>query len=139
MGLLKKLKSLFASEYQDVQTFTYFLPAPPARKSGYREKGFDNLIKELQIKGFHILDLKTQAISGNDQPGLWIIVSITPLTEEAKQMSPSDFPEEFSPVENGILTTKESGLPSEGKTIDLPNELPEDGHKDEVEGIYYID
>lgn len=140
MGLLKKLKSLFVNESKGYQTFTYFLPAPPARKSGYREKGFDNLVKELGSKGFEITDIRTQAISGNEQPGLWVIVCIRPVTNEALSISPSDFPKEFSSKEENILLGKQQNIiPSEGKTIDLPNNVPEEEQKDEVEGIYYID
>ncbi len=139
MGLLRHLKSLFGIHHNDFQTFTYFLPAPPSRKSGYREKNFDNLIKELNQLGFEIVDIKTQSIDHNDQPGLWVIVSMRALTKEAKALSPSEFPIEFS--SNNSMTDITSGTstgpsPSNEKTIDLP---PADDHAEEVKGIYYID
>ena len=42
-------------------TFTYFVPAPPLRKSGYREIEFDKIMKGILESGFEIETLETQS------------------------------------------------------------------------------
>lgn len=54
------------------KTFTYFIPAPPARKSGYREVEFDKIMHGILTSGFEILDLQTQAVPS----GLFIVALI---------------------------------------------------------------
>ncbi len=46
-----------------LKTFTYFLPAPPQRKSGYREKEFDKIMQGILQSGFEIVEIQTQAVS----------------------------------------------------------------------------
>lgn len=41
-------------------TFTYFIPAPPQRKSGYREIEFDKIMRGILESGFEIESLETQ-------------------------------------------------------------------------------
>lgn len=137
MSLLSRICSFFGKGFDgNIQTFTYFIPAPPARKSGYREKTFDGLTRQLSNKGFEIVDIKTQAISSNEQPGIYVILKLRATTADAKQLSPSDFPEEFT---NDLESTLGHMNPHNAneKSIELPNSS-EDG-EDEVKGIYYID
>ncbi len=42
-------------------TFTYFIPAPPLRKSGYREIEFDKIMRGILESGFEIETLETQS------------------------------------------------------------------------------
>ena len=137
MNLFSRIWSYLTKGYEDkVQTFTYFIPAPPPRKSGYREKNFDSLIYQLSEKGFQILDIKTQTINDKDQAGVFIIVKIRAITKEAKSLEPSAFPEEFLST-SGQSFSIESAHEKDEKSIELPNtgEDPDE----EVKGIYYID
>lgn len=59
--------------FYGTKTFTYYLPAPPARKSGYQEREFDTLTNYLHSLGFELIDIKIQAHSSKDQAGLWLI------------------------------------------------------------------
>lgn len=43
------------------KTFTYFIPAPPHRKSGYREIEFDKIMQGILESGFEIESLHTEA------------------------------------------------------------------------------
>lgn len=52
-----------------IKTFTYFVPAPPARKSGYREREFDKIMQGILTSGFQIIDLHTQSV----ETGIFII------------------------------------------------------------------
>lgn len=52
-----------------IKTFTYFIPAPPARKTGYREMEFDKIIQGILTSGFQILELHTQAV----ETGVFVI------------------------------------------------------------------
>ncbi len=40
-------------------TFTFFVPAPPLRKSGYREVEFDKIMRGIMESGFELEELKT--------------------------------------------------------------------------------
>lgn len=40
--------------------FTYFIPAPPHRKNGYREKEFDKVLKGYLESGYQIQSMQTQ-------------------------------------------------------------------------------
>lgn len=42
------------------KTFTYYIPAPPHRKSGYREMEFDKIMQGLLSTGFEIETLQSQ-------------------------------------------------------------------------------
>ena len=52
-------RRLIPSQKGKIQTFTYYVPAPPPRKSGYREKDFDKLCFHFINRGFNILEIKT--------------------------------------------------------------------------------
>lgn len=56
-----------------LKTFTYFLPAPPQRKTGYREKEFDKIIQGIIQSGFEIVQMQTQSVS----TGVFIIVTLS--------------------------------------------------------------
>lgn len=43
------------------KTFTYYIPAPPHRKSGYREIEFDKIMQGILSTGFEIETLQSQA------------------------------------------------------------------------------
>jgi hypothetical protein len=45
---------------KEIKTFTYFIPAPPHRKNGYREKEFDKIMAGILQSGFELVDLKTE-------------------------------------------------------------------------------
>lgn len=42
-------------------TFTYFIPAPPLRKNGYREIEFDKIMRGILETGFELESLQTQS------------------------------------------------------------------------------
>ena len=145
-----------------IQTFTYFIPAPPERKQGYREKAFDGLIQKLTKMNFDIIDIKTQAINNNTKSGMWVITKLRPLTKEASRLRISEFPLDNydNEEENGQLqnlahfplsndnlnhqfdnnkSSKARELDTfKGNSIELPK-IDEDEESDKIEGIYYID
>jgi hypothetical protein len=57
---------------KQIKTFTYFIPAPPNRKTGYREKEFDKIMNGILQSGFEILDLQTQSV----ETGVFIFAQI---------------------------------------------------------------
>lgn len=57
-------------------TFTYYIPAPPHRKSGYREREFDKIMQGILQSGFEIEQLHTQAVGGSENAGLFIIAEL---------------------------------------------------------------
>jgi hypothetical protein len=50
------------NKIKEIKTFTYFIPAPPHRKNGYREKEFDKIMQGILQSGFELVDLQTQAM-----------------------------------------------------------------------------
>ena len=70
------IQRLFGTSYYGKKSFTYFLPAPPERNSGYQEKEFDQIFSYLNNAGYDIIDFKTQSIAYgelNHCAGIWIV------------------------------------------------------------------
>ena len=51
------------------KTFTYYIPAPPHRKSGYREIEFDKIMQGILGSGFELETLQTQST----EQGLFVL------------------------------------------------------------------
>lgn len=54
------------------KTFTYYIPAPPHRKSGYREREFDKIMQGILQTGFEIDSIHTEA-TGGDPGGMFVM------------------------------------------------------------------
>jgi hypothetical protein len=67
-SLFNRKKTYFAKK-----TFTYYVPAPPSRKTGYQEREFDSVVEHINSLGYEIIDLKLQSHSSDQKSGLWII------------------------------------------------------------------
>jgi hypothetical protein len=65
-----------------IRTFTYFVPSPPKRKTGYQEKEFDQLISYINSEDFKICNIQTQMSTQNDSSGMWVILQIRPLNKK---------------------------------------------------------
>lgn len=86
--VLSGLNKLFSKQkYMKIKTFTYYLPSPPERKTGYQEKEFDQITSYLIGKNFDILDFKMQACHSNKGSGMWIICLLGAKTKAAAQMN----------------------------------------------------
>lgn len=96
-----------------IQSFTFFIPAPPSRSTGYREKQFDKLFYEFINRGYKILKFTTQSCSGENHSGMWLVFIVQALNAEAEKLNLHD---EFSEA----LKTRSNV-------------------KNEIEGLYYID
>ena len=73
-------------------TFTYFIPAPPHRKNGYREIEFDKIMRGILAKGFEVESLQTQAT----QNGLFIVAQLKTNNKKLHESdSQLDMHEEF--------------------------------------------
>lgn len=68
------------------KTFTYFIPAPPHRKTGYREIEFDKIMQGILSTGFEIENIQTQG-SGGEAGGLFIVAL---LKTKSKKVFESD-------------------------------------------------
>lgn len=97
-----------------MQTFTYFIPSPPARSTGYREKHFDKLFYEFINRGYKIINFTTQSsTTGDKHSGMWILCLVQATNAEAEKLNLDD-----------IFMDQLKGV----------NDI-----KTEVEGLYYID
>jgi hypothetical protein len=59
-----------------IKTFTFYIPAPPHRKTGYREREFDKIMQGILTTGFELIDLQIQAVGGADNSGLFIVTTL---------------------------------------------------------------
>ena len=79
-----------------VKTFTYYIPAPPHRKTGYREREFDKILQGILTAGFELLDLQTQSVGGPDNSGLFILATLKAKDQKAYNLDISlDIQEQF--------------------------------------------
>lgn len=87
--LLSLVKKAFLKneKKQITRVFTYYIPAPPARKVGYREKEFDQVINYICDHGHKLLDITTAPHSQDERAGVWAICRFQTLTEDAKQFN----------------------------------------------------
>lgn len=66
--------SLLGKEkYYKKRTFTFYIPSPPSRRSGYQEKEFDSVIEYITSLGFDLIDFKMEAHSNETSSGMWVI------------------------------------------------------------------
>lgn len=77
---------LFPGHYK-IQSFTFYVPSPPTRKIGYREKEFDKIFYSFINKGFQILDIKTQSNTSQNQSGMWILIIVKSLKKSASSLN----------------------------------------------------
>lgn len=93
--MINWIKSLFYKNNFKIQTFTYYVPAPPPRDKGYREKQFDKVFYEFINRGYEILDFRTQTHSGPNSQGMWAIFVVRATNSKAAQLD-LDFDSIFS-------------------------------------------
>lgn len=113
--MIEILKNLFKSQKPNfkIQSFTFFIPAPPNRSTGYREKQFDKVFFDFINKGYEILSFNTQAYSSPNQSGMWIVCVVRALNEQAEPLSLNELMHDQVKGKSDI--------------------------KSEIEGLYYID
>jgi hypothetical protein len=86
------IRSLFTKnsnkqDYLKVRSFTYYIPAPPNRKTGYQEKEFDHIFDYLMENEFDIIDYKLESCSNDSSSGMWIVCILGAKTLKAKNIS----------------------------------------------------
>jgi hypothetical protein len=78
------------------KTFTYFIPAPGARKSGYREREFDKIMAGILQSGFEIVELQTQSVVKDGNGGLFILALLKAKTAKSFKLDENlDLQESF--------------------------------------------
>lgn len=71
------------TKYIGHRTFTYYIPSPPARSTGYQEKEIDNLTQKIVSLGFDIVDIKVQSNASSENTGMWVILHLAAKTKAA--------------------------------------------------------
>ena len=74
-----------------IQSFTYYIPSPPNRATGYREKQFDKVFHSFINVGYEILSLKTQANTSTSGSGMWVICVVRALNKTAEALNFDEF------------------------------------------------
>lgn len=93
------------NKYIGNRTFTYFIPSPPARSSGYQEKEIDYLTQKISQIGFDIVDIKVQSNANPNAAGIWIILLLG-----AKTTLAFEHPLKFTFSESGLKEEEEIEL-----------------------------
>lgn len=107
--IILEIKQLFSPKSFKIQTFTYYIPSPPPRDSGYREKGFDKVFYSFINQGFEILSITTQANKGPNHSGMWVIATVRSTNKKAANLdleyysNDKDIPGEIS-LESGTAS-----------------------------------
>ena len=96
-----------------IQSFTFYVPSPPPRSSGYREKQFDKIFYQFINRGYKILNFQTQTSNGEKQSGMWLIFIVQAENAKAQVLNLDDI------INDSI---KEKAL-----------------LKESIDGFYYID
>jgi hypothetical protein len=75
-----------------IKTFTYFIPAPPHRKNGYREKEFDKIMAGILQSGLELMEFKVQGV----ESGMFVIALLkAPNSRIAKLDEDLDIQDKF--------------------------------------------
>lgn len=83
-----KFKTLLNKNVQPTtQSFTYYIPAPPHRSTGYREKEFDRIMNNLFKEGHKLISIKTATHNGPDHAGMWVICLVKPSRANSKVLN----------------------------------------------------
>jgi len=85
--MISKIKRVLFPKRYKIQTFTYYIPAPPDRDSGYREKQFDQVFYDFINQGLEIISINTVPNTGPKSSGMWYIATVrgdVPLELEEK-------------------------------------------------------
>ena len=61
---ITRKKSTKKANYSEYRSFTYYIPNPPKRQSGYREVEFDKIMHGLLNSGHEIVSWQMQSASG---------------------------------------------------------------------------
>ena len=107
--MINFIKNIFTSPRNfKIQSFTFYIPSPPPRSTGYREKHFDKLFYQFINRGYEIISLTTQSSSGTNQSGMWIICVVRALNSQASELNFDEFSSEFS--SNSLANPSVEGL-----------------------------
>ncbi len=87
--LIKKF--LRGSNHYKIQSFTFFIPSPPPRSTGYREKQFDKLFYEFMGRGYQLISINTEQSTGINQSGMWVICIVQAMNDQANKLNLDDF------------------------------------------------
>ena len=74
--MITKIKKLLFPKSYKIQTFTYYIPSPPQRDSGYREKQFDKVFYEFINQGLEIISINTVPNTGPKSSGMWYVATV---------------------------------------------------------------
>jgi len=110
LNLLRKIFNSDNNNYK-IQSFTFFIPSPPARTTGYREKQFDKIFYDFINKGYEILSFNTQASNSQNQSGMWVICVVRAKNKEAEKLMLSEY---------------------------FHDQMTGNNNSSEIEGLYYI-
>ena len=145
INIFKRLfTGLFLQNQYKIQTFTYFIPSPKPRNTGYREKQFDKVFYEFINRGYKVIDFKTeQCLSQQETSGIWVIIMVQAINSKAEKLNLDEFGITEQHYENNevISHTQETyksnnDQDSSEPFLDLPDS-PND-YSDEVQGLYQI-
>ncbi len=130
--MLKKLVSwayqrLHANEYK-IQSFTFYIPSPPERKLGYREKQFDKVFYHFINRGYKIISTHFVPNNNPTHSGMWIICIVQATNAEASVLD----------LDAYFHDQLDFGTSSNSELLEDPQIVPHDQDLNAQEEILYI-
>lgn len=111
---MKNFLNLFIKKKKNfkIQSFTFYIPSPPDRATGYREKQFDKIFYNFINQGYKILHFTTQQSISENQSGMWLIFILEATNEDSNDLKLEEFFNESL--------------------------IKQNNKEDQIEGLYYI-
>ena len=103
-----------------IQSFTFYIPSPPERKVGYREKQFDKIFYHFINRGYQIISTHVASNTNPSHSGMWFICVVRATTPEANNLDLDTYFNDQVIVES---TSKEASIESDNKATDAQEEI----------------
>ncbi|HAZ12513.1 MAG: hypothetical protein A2X86_19840 [Bdellovibrionales bacterium GWA2_49_15] len=103
-----------------IQSFTFYIPSPPERKVGYREKQFDKVFFHFINRGYKIISTHVVPNNNPSHSGMWFVCLVQATTAEANAL---DLETYFNDQLELQTTSTEAIIDSDNKAIDAQEEI----------------
>ena len=100
-NLIDFIKTILPIYHFKIHSFTYFLPSPPPRSTGFREKQFDKVFYNFINKGFKIISVNSNYHNDTKgASGIWLIFTVQARNSKAEKFNLNDLPDNIDYLED---------------------------------------
>lgn len=132
-----KLGKIIKNNKKVVFTYTYYIPAPPKRGQGYREKQFDKLIEEIVNLEIEIINIHCQSHESGQGSGMWALCLLKGRPKQIELLNLLENDHNITSTANPYEEGENNSL--NGQTeIELPENDNQSFTEKKIKGIYYF-